>query len=128
MTTTSIGLSIELLYTPGYKNVFVGFDNVNVVCTVSTISSVNMTVSLVEIQTGTTLKSQVGIYTRVQLNQRIELEVGTTSHKCVVQTDTGVVREDTVSVQVGGGLMIIHTFVYLFPCFNNAQLSIPHKS
>ena len=88
---------------------FVDVDDIDVICIITTNSSVNITVSLVETKTGNILKSQIGIFTRVQLNQRVELEVGVMSHTCVVQTETGVVREDTVSVQVGGEL-IIHLF------------------
>ena len=93
---------LNFYYTTNYTEVFVGVDDVTLICIVKTDSLHILNVSLVDTETGSILKSQTGSEGDIQLEQRVELKKGDLSYKCTVDTETGQTEEQYVSIRAEG--------------------------
>ena len=81
---------------------FVGVDDVTLVCVASSDSGTMLNVSLFDTQTGSILKSQSGNEAEIQLEQRVKLRKGDLPFKCSVATETGQREEQSVSILAEG--------------------------
>ena len=93
---------LNFYYTTNYTEVFVGVDEVTLICIVKTDSLHVLNVSLVDTETGSILKSQTGSEGDIQLEERVEVKKGDLSYKCTVNTETGQTEEQYVSIKAEG--------------------------
>ena len=81
---------------------FVGVDDVTIVCVVSTDSRISINVSLVGTETDSILKSHTGSEGEIRLEQRVELKRGEIRYRCTADMGTGGTQEQTVVLRVEG--------------------------
>ena len=107
-TTTTINsipsIQIQLSYTPDYDIVFIGVDDVIVTCVAMSENSLQLDVSLFDVNNGILLKTETDNDGRVEIDEIIELVKGNLTYKCIAVTDIGSV-ETFISVQVESELL-----------------------
>ena len=89
-TTTTIhsipSTQIQLSYTPDYDVVFIGVDDVIVTCVATNENSLQLHVSLFDVNNGNLLKEETDNDDRVEIEERIELVEGNLTYKCIAVT------------------------------------------
>ena len=92
-TTTTIhsipSTQIQLSYTPDYDVVFIGVDDVIVTCVATNENSLQLHVSLFDVNNGNLLKEETDNDGRVEIDERIELVKGNLTYKCIAVTEIG---------------------------------------
>ena len=117
-TTTTINsipsIQIQLSYTPDYGTVFIGVDDVIVTCVAMSENSLQLDVSLFDVNNGILLKKETDNDGRVEIDERIELVRGSLTYKCTAVTEIGSV-EAFISVQVESELLEYISLSLLIP-------------
>ena len=95
-TTTTIhsipSIQIQLSYTPDYDTVFIGVDDVIVTCVAMSENSLQLDVSLFDVNNGIFLKKETDNDGRVEIDKRIELVGGNQTYRCAAVTVIGYVE------------------------------------
>ena len=127
ITTTTINyipsIQIQLSYTPDYDTVFIGVDDVIVTCVAMSENSLQLDVSLFDVNNGILLKKETDYDGRVEINERIELVKGNLTYKCIAVTEIGSV-EAFISVQVESELLEYNSLSLLKPIMFGISQSI----
>ena len=107
-TTTTMNsipsIQIQLSYTPDYDTVFIGADDVIVTCVAMTENSLQLNVSLFDMNNGNLLKRETDNDGRLEIDERIELMKGNLTYKCIAVTEIGSV-EAFISIRAKSELL-----------------------
>ena len=116
-TTTTIksipSIQIQLSYTPDYDTVFIGVDDVIVTCVAMTENSLQLNVSLFDMNNGNLLKKETDNDGRLEIDERIELMKGSLTYKCIAVTEIGSV-EAFISIRAESELLEYDCISVLF--------------
>ena len=130
-TTTTIhsipSTQIQLSYTPDYDVVFIGVDDVIVTCVATNENSLQLHVSLFDVNNGNLLKEETDNDDRVEIEERIELVEGNLTYKCIAVTEIGS-EEAFISIRAESELeynfclcyIICYFLVFVNHNFNNS--------
>ena len=97
-------IQIQLSYTPDYDTVFIGVDDVIVTCVAMSENSLQLDVSLFDVNNRILLNKETDNDGRVEIDERIELVRGSLTYKCTAVIEIGSV-EAFISVQVESELL-----------------------
>ena len=97
-------IQIQLCYTPDYDTVFIGIDEVIVTCVAMTENSLQLNVSLFDMNNGNLLKKETDNDGRLEIDERIELMKGNLTYKCIAVTEIGSV-EAFISIRAESELL-----------------------
>ena len=107
-TTTTIysipSTQIQLSYTPDYDVVFIGVDDVIVTCVATNENSLQLHVSLFDVNNENLLKEDTDNDGRVEIDERIELVKGNLTYKCIAVTEIGS-EEAFISIRAESELL-----------------------